>query len=80
MRYAIEESTANNGGYYYRALGPCFMMVRLRPTRFLMFHQHCYSLLLRHFEGEKIDLDRLWVVGEEICRTHFLYEGMFQTL
>lgn len=35
------------------------------PKAFLM-HESCWFLLVQHFEGEDIDLDRLFAVSREI--------------
>ncbi|KAJ5622395.1 Glutathione-dependent formaldehyde-activating enzyme/centromere protein V [Penicillium herquei] len=49
-------------------LSPWFLMSRIRPTKVLLFHELCWSRLLQYFDGEKIDLDRIF----EVCRHRWL--------
>lgn len=42
-----------------------FMQAKQPPEAFLI-HESCWSLLIQQFEGEEIDLDRLFEVCKEI--------------
>ncbi|OQE25260.1 hypothetical protein PENSTE_c006G03953 [Penicillium steckii] len=50
-------------------LGRWFMMTAIKPQKVVLFHKFCWLHLLQHFEGEDINLDRLF----EVCRQANLY-------
>jgi hypothetical protein len=57
-------------------LGPCFMIIRARPTKAIFIHEYCYSIFLQHIQSEDVDLERLFVVCQDIWSFIFVYSGM----
>lgn len=71
IKFAIEtESTSA------KYLGPCFMIIRAKPTKAMLIHEYCCSILLQHIPSEDIDLERLFVVSQDSWDFMFVCSGM----
>lgn len=49
-----------------RRLGRWYFMQATQPPKTFLIHESCWFLLVQQFEGEDIDLDRLFEVCKEI--------------
>jgi hypothetical protein len=45
-------------------VGPWWGMANSKPAKAFLVHLCCWSLLIKHFANEQVDLDRLF----EVCR------------
>lgn len=71
VRFVIETDITSA-----KCLGSCFMIIGAKPTKAILIHEYCCSILLQDIPSEDIDLERLFVVCQDRWDFMFVCSGM----